>query len=198
MTLCTCNVTDRLLVNVTPRILIFCTRWSSGISSGIENFVFLSDSGVPGGPLPDAAAVGEHPTLSAARRPSTPRPGATSRDFAPEVGQQRRRQSIPPFNLRNLTLGGCLDEVNSSNLTPKTTNLTLFNVQSKADMCQGAFLSGFRTPRMSLILYWFQERPIDILVKNRKILYNILSHRSSTIPVSCQPWQGRHSHCQCH
>jgi len=29
MTLCTCNVTDRLLVNVTPRILIFCTRWSS-------------------------------------------------------------------------------------------------------------------------------------------------------------------------
>ena len=40
MTLCTCNVTDRLLVNVTPRILIVCTRWSSGILSGIENFVF--------------------------------------------------------------------------------------------------------------------------------------------------------------
>jgi len=32
----------------------------------------LSDSGVPGGPPPDAAAVGEHPTSSAARRPSTP------------------------------------------------------------------------------------------------------------------------------
>ena len=47
----------------------------------------LSDSGVPGGPLPDAAAVGEHPTLSAAQRPSTPPPWATSRDFAPEVGQ---------------------------------------------------------------------------------------------------------------
>jgi len=44
MTLCTCNVTDRLglglLVNVTPRILIVCTRWSSGILSGIENSVF--------------------------------------------------------------------------------------------------------------------------------------------------------------
>jgi len=40
MTLGTCNVTDRLLVNVTPRILIICTRWSSGISSGIDNFVF--------------------------------------------------------------------------------------------------------------------------------------------------------------
>ena len=40
MTLCTCNVTDRLLVNITPRILIICTRWSSGISSEIENFVF--------------------------------------------------------------------------------------------------------------------------------------------------------------
>jgi len=40
MTLCACNVTDRLLVNVTPRILIICTRWSSGILSGIENFVF--------------------------------------------------------------------------------------------------------------------------------------------------------------
>jgi len=92
----------------------------------------LSDSGVPGGPLPDAAAVGEHPTLSAARRPSTPRPWATSRDFALEVGQQRNRQSIPPFNLRNLTLETCstehiqnqpqaksrnLTEVNSSNLT---------------------------------------------------------------------------------
>ena len=40
MTLCTCGVTDRLLVNVTPRILIVCTRWSSGILPGIENFVF--------------------------------------------------------------------------------------------------------------------------------------------------------------
>ena len=47
--------------------------------------------------------------------------------------------------------------------------------------CQGAFLSGFRTPRMSLILYWFQRRPIDILVKNGKILYNILSHRSNGV-----------------
>ena len=96
----------------------------------------LSDSGVPGGPLPDAAAVGEHPTLSAARRPSTPRPWRRL-ETAPEVGQQTRRQSIPPFNLqnftrqnqpqaktpnlalkpRNLTLGGCLDEVKSTNLT---------------------------------------------------------------------------------
>jgi len=32
--------TDRLLVNVTPRILIVCTRWSSWILSGSENFVF--------------------------------------------------------------------------------------------------------------------------------------------------------------
>ena len=32
------SLTDRL----TPRILIVCTRWSSGILSGIENFVFLS------------------------------------------------------------------------------------------------------------------------------------------------------------
>ena len=40
MTLCTCNATDRLLVNVTPRIFIVCTRWSNGILSGIENFLF--------------------------------------------------------------------------------------------------------------------------------------------------------------
>jgi len=39
VTLCTCNVTDRLLLNVTPRILIVCTRWSSGILSGIENTI---------------------------------------------------------------------------------------------------------------------------------------------------------------
>ena len=35
MTLWTCNVTDRLLI-----VLIVCTRWSSGILSGIGNFVF--------------------------------------------------------------------------------------------------------------------------------------------------------------
>jgi len=39
MTHWTCNVTDRLLINVTPRILIVCTRWSSEILSGIKNFV---------------------------------------------------------------------------------------------------------------------------------------------------------------
>ena len=40
----------------------------------------LSDSGVPGGSPPDAAAVGggEGPTSSAARRPSTPWPRATT------------------------------------------------------------------------------------------------------------------------
>jgi len=38
----------------------------------------LPDSGVPGGPPPDAAAVGERSTSSAARRPSTPRPRPTS------------------------------------------------------------------------------------------------------------------------
>jgi len=38
----------------------------------------LSDSGVPGGPPPDAAAgVGERLTSSAARRPSTPSTRAT-------------------------------------------------------------------------------------------------------------------------
>ena len=41
----------------------------------------LSDSGVPGRPPPVAAAVGERPTSSAARRPSTPRPPATSRNL---------------------------------------------------------------------------------------------------------------------
>ena len=43
-----------------------------------ESKQVLSDSGVPGGPPPDAAAVGERPTSSAARCPSTPRPRATS------------------------------------------------------------------------------------------------------------------------
>ena len=39
MTLCTCNVTDRLLVNVTPRILIVCTiqGWPSGVGSNFSN-----------------------------------------------------------------------------------------------------------------------------------------------------------------
>ena len=102
----------------------------------------LFDNGVPGGPPPDAAAVGEHPTLSAARRPSTPRPRATSRDLTLELGSQGNRQRIPPFNLQNLlsgtliaeeaapsqrrqnlALGGCHDEPNSSNLTlVKSTN----------------------------------------------------------------------------
>ena len=41
----------------------------------------LSDSGVPGRPPPVAAAVGERSTSSAARRPSTPRPPATSRNL---------------------------------------------------------------------------------------------------------------------
>ena len=43
-----------------------------------EHKQVLSDSGVPGGSPPDAAVVGERPTSSAARRPSTPRPRATS------------------------------------------------------------------------------------------------------------------------
>ena len=43
-----------------------------------EHKQVLSDSGVPGCPPPDAAVVGERPTSSAARRPSTPRPRATS------------------------------------------------------------------------------------------------------------------------
>ena len=43
-----------------------------------ESSSALSDSGVPGGPPPDAAAgVGERPTSSAARRPSTPPTRAT-------------------------------------------------------------------------------------------------------------------------
>ena len=36
----TCNIADRLLVNVMPKILIVCTRCSSGILSLIGNFVF--------------------------------------------------------------------------------------------------------------------------------------------------------------
>ena len=48
------------------------------VSHQYEANLPLSDSGVPGGPPPDAAAgVGERPTSSAARRPSTPRTRAT-------------------------------------------------------------------------------------------------------------------------
>ena len=123
----------------------------------------LFDSGVPDGLPPDAAAVGEPSTLSAGRRPSTPRPRATSRDLTLELGSQGNRQRIPPFNLQNLlsgtliaeeaapsqrrqnlALGGCHDEVNSSDLTqvkstnfyanltpPKVSNLTLESVRVK-------------------------------------------------------------------
>ena len=131
----------------------------------------LFDSGVPGGPPPDAAAVGECPTPFAARRPSTPRPRATSRDLTLGVGSQGNRQRISPFNLQNLlsrtlaaeeaapsqrrqnlALGGCHNEVNSSdftqvkatnfyanltppkrrNLTPNSRNLTVESVRAKS------------------------------------------------------------------
>jgi len=58
-----------------------------------EHNQVLSDSGVPGGPPPDAIAVGERPTSSAARRPSTPRPQATSTNL-----------TIAPKNLHPLPL----------------------------------------------------------------------------------------------
>ena len=86
----------------------------------------LSDSGVPGGPLPDAAAVGEHPTLSAVQRPSTPRPWATSRDFAP-FNLRNLTLNQPQAKPPNLTLGGCLDEANSRNRTSQ--NLKLVPIQ---------------------------------------------------------------------
>ena len=69
----------------------------------------LFDSGDPGGPPPDAAAVGECPTPFAARRPSTPRPRATSRDLT----------QVKSTNFY-------------ANLTPKTTNLTLDSVRAKS------------------------------------------------------------------
>jgi len=50
----------------------------------------LSDSGVPGGLPPDAAAVGERVTSSAARRPSTPRPRATSSNLTLSAQQMEK------------------------------------------------------------------------------------------------------------
>jgi len=38
--MCTCNVTDKLLVTVTPKILIAFTHWGVGISSETGYFVF--------------------------------------------------------------------------------------------------------------------------------------------------------------
>ena len=95
------------------------------------------DSGVPGGLPLDAAAVGECPMPFAARRPSTPRPRTTSRDLTLELGSQGNRQRIPPFNLQNLALGGCYDEVNSSDLTQvKSTNFytNLTNLQTSSNL----------------------------------------------------------------
>ena len=64
-----------------------------------ESKQVLSDSCVPGGPPPDAAAVGERPTSSAARCPSTPRPRATPPNLtlvveAPPQGQNSRNLTI--------------------------------------------------------------------------------------------------------
>ena len=89
----------------------------------------LFDSGVPGGPPPDAAAVGECPMPSAARRPSTPRPRATSRDPTLEGGSQGNRQRILPFNLQNLLCRTLTEEEAAPSQPP---NLTLEGARDKS------------------------------------------------------------------
>jgi len=78
--------------------------WTDVFHAGIRNAYTqlkqaLSDSGVSG-PPPDAAAVGERPTSSAARRPLMPRPRPT-----PENLTLLATFSLGPFLCLHLLLG---------------------------------------------------------------------------------------------